>query len=396
MAVENLDVQRDWTGIPPWWETDLVPELESVLAGLSRRPDAEAPNLFAVDAADRLILDTASETIAGLTEPSIAVIGDRYGALTLGVAAQHGIAGVRVHQDSYTGEIALARNAAEAGLTDVYRSLELGERLLAGARIVLVQLPRSLAELTEIAESIAEFVAPDATVFAGGRDKHMSPAMNSVLRASFDTVSAGRGRQKARVLTASTPIRPAAHTFPITEVLGDIDLTVVAHGAVFAGAKLDIGTRFLASFGARMKPDASRIVDLGCGTGILACIAARTHEGAHVFATDRSAAAVASARATALANGYDIEVFRDDAMSTLPDSSVDLIVCNPPFHEGASLHTGSAEKLFAAAGRVLSPGGEMWTVYNTHLDYRRGLSEAVGPTEVVGKNAKFTVTRSVV
>ncbi|MDJ0392842.1 methyltransferase [Rhodococcus sp. G-MC3] len=373
-----------------------MPDLETVLAGLRRSPDAEAPNLFAVDAADRLIIDSASDVVADLAGASVAVIGDRYGALTLGMAVVHGITGIRVHQDSYTGELALARNAAEAGLDGVYRSCGLDEALLDGAEVVLVQLPRSLAELTEIAETIARFAAADVQVFAGGRDKHMTPAMNSVLRHSFESVSAGRGRQKARVLTASGPLATDVPSFPVTEVLGDVELTVVAHGAVFAGAKLDIGTRFLATFMGRMKPDARAVVDLGCGTGILACLATRTHPDARILATDRSAAAVASARASAQANGVVVDVVRDDAMGTFADSSVDLIVCNPPFHEGASLHTGSAEKLFAAAGRVLAPGGELWTVFNTHLAYRRAIADAVGPTEVVGKNAKFTVTRSIV
>ena len=379
----------------PGCNTDAVLDAETVLGGIRRYPDAEAPNLFAVDAADRLVLDTVAERDAELVDRTIAVINDRYGALTLGVAARHGITGIRVHQDSVTGELALARNAADAGLTGVFSHHDLGEDLLDGVDVVLMQLPRSLAELTEIAETIARFAAPEVQVYAGGRDKHMTPAMNAVLGASFESVSAGRGRQKARVLSASRPIRPSALSYPVSEFIGDIDLTVLAHGAVFAGAKLDIGTRFLGSFAARMKPDASVVVDLGCGTGILACLLARTHDTARVMATDRSAAAVASARATASANGVVIDVFRDDAMVTLPSSSVDLVVCNPPFHEGASLHTGSAEKLFAAAGRVLRPGGEMWTVYNTHLGYRQALSNAVGPTEVAGKNKKFTVTRSV-
>ena len=367
---------------------------ETVLRGLRRSPDAEAPNLFAVDAADRLVLDTVGETVGNLSDRSVVVIGDRYGALTLGAAAGFGATQIRVHQDSITGELALARNAAEANLSEVFVNHGLSADLSIGADVVLMQLPRSLAELTEVAEAIAQHAAPGVQVFAGGRDKHMTPAMNSVLGASFGAVAAGRGRQKARVLTASRPV-PGRPTYPVTEFLADLDLTVVAHGAVFAGAKLDIGTRLLGSFTPRMKPDAGTAVDLGCGTGILACLLARTHPAARVMATDRSAAAVASATATAHSNGLDIDIFRDDAMSTLPSSSVDLVVCNPPFHEGASLHTGSAEKLFAAAARVLRPGGEMWTVYNTHLGYRRALSDGIGPTEVAGKNRKFTVTKSV-
>lgn len=115
-----------------------------------------------------------------------------------------------------------------------------------------------------------------------------------------------------------------------------------------------------------------------------------------MLATDQSAGAVSSALATMAANGVSdrVQVLRDDAMSTLPDASVDLIVCNPPFHLGTSVNAGDALKLFDAAGRVLAPGGELWSVFNSHLPYGRVLNRAVGPTQVVGRNAKFTVGMS--
>jgi 16S rRNA (guanine1207-N2)-methyltransferase len=59
-----------------------VKSLDDVLPKLRRRPDVEAPNLQAWDATDRLLLDTAAERM--LPGSSLAVIGDRYGALTLG------------------------------------------------------------------------------------------------------------------------------------------------------------------------------------------------------------------------------------------------------------------------------------------------------------------------
>ena len=62
---------------------------------------------------------------------------------------------------------------------------------------------------------------------------------------------------------------------------------------------------------------------------------------------------------------------------------------------GAAVHTGSAIKMFAEASRVLRPGGELWTVFNSHLNYRSVIERMVGRTEVIGRNRKFTVTRSV-
>ncbi|MBF6210740.1 methyltransferase [Nocardia puris] len=372
-------------------------EVEDVLGRLRRYPDVEAANLYAVDAADRLILDVAADTLASAGSGEVAIIGDSYGALTLGAIAAHDLRDVRVHQDLLTGELALANNAKAAGRTDRYTAHPLGPGLLTGATVVLMRLPRALSGLAEIADAIARYAAPGVRIIAGGRDKHLTKSMNDVLGEYFSEVRASLGRQKSRALFVSGPKTVGEPPFPVYERIGELDIEVVAHGAAFSGAKLDIGTRFLLEHLKLMKPDAREAIDLGCGTGILAVALAKARPALRVTGTDQSAAAVASARATVAANGLAdrVAVVRDDAMSSAADNSADLVLCNPPFHVGAAVHTGSAIKMFAETGRVLRPGGELWTVYNTHLDYRGVVERMVGRTDVVGRNRKFTVTRSV-
>ncbi|QYH35037.1 methyltransferase [Salinibacterium sp. M195] len=374
---------------------------EHLFATLRRWPDVEAPNLFAVDASDRLILDEAAPQLADIQPGELVVMGDNYGALTLGAATMHNCRGIRVFQDSLVSELALAENAGD--LAPHYSSHALGAELLEGARLVLMQLPRSLAELDEWAQAIARFASPDVTVISGGRIKHMTLAMNEVLGRSFDDVNAGRGRQKSRTLTSLGAKREAQEArYPVTSVLREPELpvdelTVSAHGGAFAGAALDMGTRFLLTFLPEMKTDAATAVDLGSGTGVLAVSLALARPDLHVVAVDQSSAAVASTRETADANGVGtrVEAAREDALTERPTASADLIVCNPPFHTGATVHAGVALRMLADARRVLKPGGELWVVFNTHLGYRDFLNRTVGPTRQAGRNSKFTVTVSV-
>ena len=370
---------------------------DALFERLRRRPDVEDPTLQAHDASDALILDEAAKLRKALGD--LVVIGDRHGALTLG-ALHAGAEHVRVHQDSIVAERALDANAAALGTggAGTFAHHGLDASLVDGAQLVLLQLPRSLDALDEIAELIATHADERVHVVAGGRVKHMSMSMNALLGRSFGSVHASLGRRKSRVLHAEGPKRPGIswprsrrHALRLP-ALPDSQLTVVAHGAAFAGTSIDIGAQTLLQHLDEM-PDASHAVDLACGTGVLAVALALASPHERVLATDASAAAIASTLATAHANGVAdrIDARQADGLEGVPDASAPLILLNPPFHVGAAVHTGIAERLIADAGRALAPGGELWCVWNSHLGYRP-LLERIGETRQVSRNPKFTVT----
>ncbi|CCH85583.1 23S rRNA m(2)G-1835 methyltransferase [Modestobacter italicus] len=363
-------------------------------AQLSREPDVDAPDLVAVDATDRLLLDEAATDLAA-HPGAVVVLDDDHGALTLGAVALHGATGVRVHQDLLVGELALAANAERTGQTGTYTRHGLDADLLRGARVVLAKAPKSLEALRELVQVVAAGADPAVTLYVGGRVKHMTLGMNDVLAEGFTDVHATLARQKSRVLVARGP-RPVQSSFPVCREHADLGLTVCAHGAAFAGVKVDRGTRALLAALPGAVPDAATAVDLGCGTGVLAVALAAARPGLSVVGVDQSAAAVASAVATVAANGLGdrVRVVRDDAAGSLPDASVDLVVCNPPFHSGVAVSETLAHRLFAGAARVLRPGGELWCVYNSHLPHRDALRRIVGPTRQVTRDPTFTVTAS--
>lgn len=363
--------------------------LVDLLGSLRRRPDIEAAELRAWDAADRYLLDTAAPLLAD-RPAAVVVVDDTHGALSLG-ALWLGAARVRVHQDSLVAQHALEANAVAAGVVAIEQH-PLETVMSTDAPLALLRLPRSLDRLDAVARQLAAQAQPDTVLIAGNMLKHMTPAQNDVLRASWQQVDVSLARGKARLLTARGPrvLEPRA---PARGYDPEHELHIVALPGVFAGASLDIGTRALLDEADRLPPFATAI-DLACGSGVLAAFLARREPRARVIATDVSAVAVQSAALTAAANGVRIETAHDDGLSQQPDESADLIVLNPPFHVGAAVHTGIALRLFAEAGRVLRPGGQLWAVWNSHLAYAPALERAVGPTRQVARSPKFTVTAS--
>ncbi|MFL6161868.1 MAG: class I SAM-dependent methyltransferase [Jatrophihabitantaceae bacterium] len=365
------------------------------LALLRRYPDVEAANLHAVDATDRLLLDATATGLATAGPGELVVVGDRYGALTLGAAARYGCTGIRCHTDALTGELARTWNAERLGFTGSYADYPMSAELFADARVVLLQAPRGLDELAEWVGLISRHADRSVRIFLGGRVKYLTLAMNDVLGLAFETVTAGLARQKSRVIEASgLRLDAELPSFPRREWHAEIGMWVCAHGGAFAGTRLDIGTRRLLGVLSEL-PEVDAAVDLGCGTGVLAIALAR--RGIRVLASDSSASAVRSCLATVEANGVAelVTIQRDDALSSVATGTASLIVCNPPFHLGSAVHAGAAVKLFQAAARVLAPGGELWTVYNSHLGYRPVLRRLIGSTRIVHRDAKFTVTASV-
>ncbi|RIJ52390.1 SAM-dependent methyltransferase, partial [Clavibacter phaseoli] len=138
------------------------------LGALRRRPDVEAENLFAVDAADRLLLDelvalldAAAADGRPVRPEELVVVGDQYGALALGAVAALRRVGaadpvrIRVHQDALASETALDLNAELIGETAEIAHHGLDDALADGARVVVARLPRSLDALDEWAGVVA-------------------------------------------------------------------------------------------------------------------------------------------------------------------------------------------------------------------------------------------------
>lgn len=133
-----------------------------------------------------------------------------------------------------------------------------------------------------------------------------------------------------------------------------------------------------------------RLLDLGCGSGYLAAQAAPYAR--EIVATDNNAAALAVAAHTFAANGIEASVVAGDCGDRV-EPAFDLILCNPPFHQGFD-HSGDLTRRFLhAAAQLLSPGGQALFVVNAFIGLEALAADCFGDCQAVARDRSFKVIR---
>jgi 16S rRNA (guanine1207-N2)-methyltransferase len=166
-----------------------------------------------------------------------------------------------------------------------------------------------------------------------------------------------------------------------------IEILLETLPGVFSAKKLDAGSQFLLEALPRYighKPP-RRVVDLGCGTGVLGIAAATLWPETRVLLADADARAVECARMNVERLGLAdrCEVVWWDAREPTPDSRFDLALVNPPFHRrGSEVDLGPAQSLFESLHSWIKPGSRALLVANRTLPYERPLEE-IGELETL-------------
>ncbi len=112
-----------------------------------------------------------------------------------------------------------------------------------------------------------------------------------------------------------------------------IILQSVFHPAFFGSSKV------FAGFLKQQHLAGKKLLEVGCGSGLLSLVAAKA--GAGVTAVDINPTAIACSRANAQNNHLRIEVVHSDIFQNLKEEDFDFIIVNPPFFEGPAWEDSS-------------------------------------------------------
>ncbi|MCF5654254.1 class I SAM-dependent methyltransferase [Pseudomonas poae] len=372
-----------------------MPLLDSPFAQLDliRQPEQHNDPLQAFDAADEYLLShLAAQQPTSATR--VLVLNDSFGALA---ASLEGRVQVTSSGDSFLAAQGLEKNLVRnARAFDAVPFVPASQVPAGPFDRVLVRVPKTLALLEEQLIRLQGQLAPGAEVIAGAMVKHLPRAAGELLERYIGPMQASLAVKKARLLIATVEDRPAAVSpYPSRYTLGTPAITLLNHANVFCREGLDIGSRaFLPHLPTNL--GSARVADLGCGNGVLAIASALHNPEAQYTLVDESYMAVQSAgenwRATLGAR--DIILRAGDGLAGQEAQSLDVVLCNPPFHQQQVVGDFLAWRMFQQAREALVVGGALYIVGNRHLGYHSKLARLFRGVEQIAATPKFVILKA--
>jgi len=172
-------------------------------------------------------------------------------------------------------------------------------------------------------------------------------------------------------------------------------MTFYSKPGLFGWQKEDQGSRLLLDqLPPLLRSDWPRsLLDLGCGYGYLGLVTAKCLAPAGlercVF-TDNNAAALAMARYNLARQGLGAEVIPANAGQGI-QGPFDLILCNPPFHQGFRPDNRLIQTFLAQTRAMLAPGGRAVFVVNQFIPLKEAASRYFNRYRSLTHEAGFEV-----
>ena len=368
---------------------------------LDRYPPAGNDPLRAWDAADEYVLAHLHElgVLEAALDPTadpeippvrIAVLNDAFGALGAALAPTR----PSWHFDSELARRALVvnleQNVLDGSLLRIRSDLEAPDEPL---DVLVVKIPRSNALLAHQLFTMRSALRPGTVVVGAAMTKHVHNSTISIFEQLIGPTRTSLAKKKARLLfsTLDEALDPGPEPKPSSYEIES--MTLAALPGVFSSDHLDKGTRLLIDQLPELTDGASSIVDLACGNGVIGLCAGRNQPEAELVFTDESCRAIESTRRN-LEAVFPDRVARclvTDGLHSVDDGSVDLVLTNPPFHQGNAQTDAIAWRLFTDAYRALEPGGRLVVVGNRHLAHHAKLAKLFSNRDIVASNPGYVV-----
>ena len=363
----------------------------NVNRNLKRYPELRHSNLQAWDSADEFILSELNQH--DLINKRILIINDQFGALGEALSGAHFPADFTSYSDSYVSTQGSLLNCKNQLL-----SIHSLDELLGVYDYALLKIPKNSSFLEDTLAHLSGHFGSNSKLIAASMIKYLPKSSFDLIEKYIGPTTTSLAQKKARLIFASFEKEKAQSPYPNVVFMEGFPKNFIHHANLFSREKLDIGTRFFLEH--VPKGNFKDILDLGCGNGIVGIHAKMLNPGAKVSFCDDSYQAILSARA-------NYELFFKNEEEDFPDFQwlncfensekeiLDLILCNPPFHQHHVIGDFIAEQMFLDAYRALKKGGRIRVIGNSHLRYPQSLKKIFKNSERVANNQKFMIVDAI-
>jgi len=262
--------------------------------------------------------------------------------------------------------------------------------------LVLSHLPRGRDVQRELIRGAARVLRPDGRFIFVAATRVGVKGCVAYAREVFGRCGVVRRKKAYHVAMTLRPegMKPSPdgdHYQRRAIVLDGSGVVLISKPGVFAWDRLDGGTERLVA--AMEIGVGDRVLDLGCGTGLAGLVAARRAGPGSVVLVDSDLRAVRSARRTLEANRIaNAEVVLSDGVSMVSeDAPFDVVITNPPFHQGRKIDYEVARAFIHGAYQVLRPAGRLFLVANRFIGYDELIRETFGNVGVAYVDSSYHV-----
>jgi 16S rRNA (guanine1207-N2)-methyltransferase len=183
--------------------------------------------------------------------------------------------------------------------------------------------------------------------------------------------------------------------YPVLRAISEEPLLYSKPG-IFGWKKIDRGSaRLIAqlpTFLQEFPEPPQRLVDLGCGYGYIAVMAAQVLQESEWLLTDNNATALLACEKNCAEHGIHARFALADCAQGVT-GPVDAVLCNPPFHQGFSVEGDLTDRFLQAAHRLLSAKGQALFVVNQFIPLQRKAEGLFTSSEILDEGEGFRVIR---
>ena len=253
--------------------------------------------------------------------------------------------------------------------------------------IVLMKIPKSVNLFELYLAQIVTCIKDDTVVYCSFMTRHFTKQLLAISNKYFEVVEQSLAKKKARLLILKKKKEVKVNELINKVILSDGGILKQYYG-VFSAKEIDQATQFFIN-NLHVEKNTNQVLDLAAGNGVLGYTIQKQLPNCKIHLIDDFYLAVKSAKLNL--KGDNVYFHYNDTLKEIGENSIDLVVCNPPFHFEYETNIEVSLRLFKEVSYCLKQGGKFQMVANRHINYGPHLERVFNNVIRVMHNDKFEI-----